>query len=241
MMDYQLSIPAIVRRAEALFREKTVTSRRPDKVVVKHSYAEVLDRARRLAVALTELGVKRGERVATLAWAGHQHLEAYLAIPSIGAVLHTLNLRLHHDELAYIVNDADDRVLIVDESLLPLLEKFRAQARIEHVLVIRCPDSGSEIAPSALGPEHVDYEEILAAADPSRYVEPHIDELDAAAMCYTSGTTGRPKGVLYSHRAILLHSLTQGLRDALSLGEDDTVLPIVPMFHVNAWGLPFTM
>src|SRR5262245_35747994 len=125
MMDFQLSIPAIVRRAGTLFNEKTVTTRRPDRTAVRHSFATVLERARRLAVALRELGVKPGERVATLAWAGHQHLEAYLAIPSISAVLHTLNLRLHHDELAYIVNDANDRVLILDEGLLPLFEKFR--------------------------------------------------------------------------------------------------------------------
>jgi fatty-acyl-CoA synthase len=242
MMDFQLSIPTIVRRAETLFREKTVTSRRPDKTVVRHSYATILERARRLAVALRELGVKPGDRVATLAWAGHQHLEAYLAIPSIGAVLHTLNLRLHHDELAYIVNDADDRALILDESMLPLFEKFRGQTNLRDVLVIGCPDSGAGAAarPTTALNGAMDYEEMLAAADPARYVEPQIDERDAAAMCYTSGTTGRPKGVLYSHRAILLHSLTQGLRDALSLGEDDTVLPIVPMFHVNAWGLPFS-
>jgi fatty-acyl-CoA synthase len=242
MMDYQLAIPAILRRAESLFKEKTVTSRRPDRTIVRHSYATVLDRVRRLAVALGDLGVKPGERVATLAWAGHQHLEAYLAIPSIGAVLHTLNLRLHPDELAYIVDDADDRVLIVDESLIPLFEKFRARVGVEHVLVIRGAGASTSLeAPGeGAGNAYRDYEDLLAAAEPSRYVEPRIDERDAAAMCYTSGTTGRPKGVLYSHRAILLHSLTQGLRDALSLGEDDTVLPIVPMFHVNAWGLPFT-
>src|SRR5262245_56580553 len=143
-MDFQLSIPTIIRRAETLFKEKTVTARRPDKTVVKHSYATVLERARRLAVALRELGVKPGERVATLAWAGHEHLEAYLAIPSMGAVLHTLNLRLHHDELAYIVNDANDRALILDESLLPLFEKFRPQTSVRDVLVIKCPDSSAD-------------------------------------------------------------------------------------------------
>lgn len=237
MMDYQLSIPVILRRAETLFGHKTVTSRRPDKSLTRHSFAQVLDRVKRLAVALGGLGVERGDRVATLAWAGHQHLEAYLAIPSIGAVLHTLNLRLHQDELAYIVNDADDRVLIVDESLLPLFEKFRGQVNVQHIIVISSADVVSGFSRTD---GYLDYEQLLASADPSRYIEPDIDEWDAAAMCYTSGTTGRPKGVLYSHRAIMLHSLTQGLRDAFSLGEDDTVLPIVPMFHVNAWGLPFT-
>jgi fatty-acyl-CoA synthase len=239
MMDFQLSIPTIVRRAETLFAHKTVTSRRADRSLVRHSLATILDRVKRLGMALTDLGVEPGDRVATLAWAGHQHLEAYLAIPSIGAVLHTLNLRLHHDELAYIVNDAEDRVLLIDESLLPLFEKFRAQVKIKHVVVIPSGDAG--IAGGSGGASGVDdYEQLLAAADPSRYAEARIDERDAAAMCYTSGTTGRPKGVLYSHRAIILHSLAGGLRDSLSLGEDDTVLPIVPMFHVNAWGLPFT-
>lgn len=238
MMDFQLSIPTILRRAETLFRHKTVTSRRADKTVVKHSFATVLDRVKRLAVALEQLGVKSGDRVATLAWASHQHLEAYLAIPSTGAVLHTLNLRLHQDELAYIVNDAEDKVLLVDESLLPLFEKLRGQVKLRQVVVIR--GGGAASAPLDSGNGFADYEQLLASADPSRYREPEIDERDAAAMCYTSGTTGRPKGVLYSHRAILLHSLGEGLPDALSLSESDTVLPIVPMFHVNAWGLPFT-
>ncbi len=233
MMDYALSIPAILRRADALFAHKQVATRRPDRSVVHHSYGQIVDRVKRLAVALEDLGVRKGDRVATLAWANHQHLEAYLAIPSIGAVLHTLNLRLHHDDLSYIVNDAQDSVLIVDESLLPLFEKFREQVNVRHVLVTSV--SGAATTPSP----GLDYEQLLSAADPAKFREAAVDELDAAAMCYTSGTTGRPKGVLYSHRAIVLHSFALGLRDALSIGEDDTVLPIVPMFHVNAWGLPF--
>jgi fatty-acyl-CoA synthase len=230
MMDYALSVPAILRRADAHFAHKRVASRRPDRSVVHHSYAQVVDRVKRLAVALADLGVGKGDRVATLAWASHQHLEAYLAIPSIGAVLHTLNLRLHPDDLSYIVNDAGDAVLLVDESLLPLYEKFRELVKIRHVIVI---------SSSGTATPWLDYEQMLAAADPSRFREAELDELDAAAMCYTSGTTGRPKGVLYSHRAIVLHSFALGLRDALAIGEDDTILPIVPMFHVNAWGLPF--
>src|SRR5215470_10280951 len=187
MMDYQLSIPAIVRRAETLYPDRKIVSRRSDRTICRSTYRQVVDRVKRLAVALQDLGVTTGDRVATLSWASQEHLEAYLAIPSIGAVLHTLNLRLHADDLTYIVNDADDRVLIVDESLLPIYEKFRDRVRIEHVIVI----------PSATGADgscsapFLDYEAVLASADPSTFTEPSVDEGDAAAMCYTSGTTGR--------------------------------------------------
>jgi len=237
MMDYPLTIPTIVRRVETLFADRKVVSRRPDRTICRSTYREVVDRVRRLSVALQDLGVKPGDRVATLAWAGQEHLEAYLAIPSIGAILHTLNLRLHPDDLSYIVNDAADRVLIVDASLLPLYEKFRDRVNIAHVIVIGGSDGVSGFSRTN---DLIDYETLLAAADPSRYLEPSFDENTAAAMCYTSGTTGRPKGVLYSHRAVILHSFGQGLVDTLGIGERDTILPIVPMFHVNAWGLPFT-
>src|SRR5262245_52793536 len=236
MMDYQLSIPAIVRRAETLYPNRKIVSRRSDRTICRSTYRQVVDRVRRLAVALQDLGVRTGDRVATLSWASQEHLEAYLAIPSIGAVLHTLNLRLHVDDLTYIVNDADDRVLIVDESLLPIYEKIRDKVKIGHVIVIGATQSGSDRLESEL----IDYDNLLASVDPARYSEPALDENTAAAMCYTSGTTGRPKGVLYSHRAVILHSFGQGLVDTLGIGERDTVLPIVPMFHVNAWGLPFT-
>ena len=271
-MDYQLSIPAVLRRTETLFGHKTVVSRRPDRTIVRHTYRDILERVKRLGTALRQLGVRPGDRVATLAWASHQHLEAYYAIPSIGAVLHTLNLRLHHDDLTYIVNDAGDRVLIVDESLLELWDRVRPHVNVDHVIVtsrtsIVGPSVGPSVGPivgpivgpsfssgasavsgasdasavpGAAGNPLIDYEQLLAASDPAGFVEWEGDEHQAAAMCYTSGTTGRPKGVLYSHRAIVLHSLAQGLRDSLALAEDDTVLPIVPMFHVNAWGLPFT-
>ncbi len=237
MMDYPLSIPALIRRAETLFSDRTLVTRRPDRSLARLTYAESIERARRLAVALGDLSIRPGDRVATLAWASHQHLEAYLAVPWMGAILHTLNLRLHYDELAYIASDAGDRAVIVDESLLPLLEKVRPNAPFEHIIVVRGSATG-ERAPLTDG--LIDYEEMLASAEPSRFREPAMDEQDAAAMCYTSGTTARPKGVLYSHRAIVLQSLSHGLRDALGLAEDDTVLPIVPMFHVNAWGLPFS-
>ena len=248
MMDFPLVVPALVRRARALFGHRPVSGRRPDRTIARTTYAVVLERTRRLSAVLAGLGVKPGDRVATLAWASQEHLEAYLAIPSIGAVLHTLNLRLHPDDLAYIVNDARDRVLIVDESLLPLFEKFRAQTpTLEHVIVIAGAASRRDADPvqnvtAAAGPSHafLDYETVLASADLSSLVDPVIREDDAAALCYTSGTTGRPKGVLYSHRALVLHSFSQGIADSLGIGERDVLLPIVPMFHVNAWGLPFT-
>ncbi len=234
-MDYPLTIPAIVRRAQTLFGHRPIAGRRVDRSITRTTYADVIERARRLGVALRALGVHPGDRVATLAWASQEHLETYLGVPSIGAVLHTLNLRLHPDDLAYIVNDAGDRAIVLDESLLPLFERFREQApSIEHVIVIPS-DSSNEVSH-----DFIDYASLLSAADPLTFVECHIAEDDAAAMCYTSGTTGRPKGVLYSHRAIVLHSFGQGLVDTLGIGERDNVLPIVPMFHVNAWGLPFT-
>ena len=240
MMDFPLSIPAIVRRAGALFKHKTVASRLADRTIARRTNADVLERANRLAAALIGLGVRPGDRVATLGWTSQPHLEAYLAIPSIGAVLHTLNLRLHHDDLIYIINDAKDRVLLVDECLLPLFERVRPHVNIERVLVMSRTGTGQAGGSGAARGTFLDYEELLAASDPAGFVPVELDENDAAAMCYTSGTTGRPKGVLYSHRALVLHSFSQGLRDSLGIGEDDTILPIVPMFHVNAWGLPFT-
>src|SRR3954468_17531397 len=215
MMDFPLAIPVIIRRAEALFRHKTIVTRRPDRSIARTTYAEMLDRTRRLTVALRTLGIRPGDRVATLAWASQAHLEAYLAIPAAGAVLHTLNLRLHHDDLAYIVNDAEDRALIVDDSLLPLYEQFRGRTRIEHVIVIpSCDDGPDQFRPQerTAGPagngtseSYWNYNELLASADASQYQEADLREETAAAMCYTSGTTGRPKGVLYSHRAVMLH------------------------------------
>ena len=232
MMDYQLTVPAILRRAEALFGRKEIVTRLPDKTFHRYTYADFVRRAKRLAVALRELGIGRGDRVATLCWNQYEHLEAYFGVPCAGAVVHTLNLRLHPDDLAYIVNHAGDRVLLVDKTLLPVFEKFRDQVHLEQVIVVGAAGD----VPAGM----LDYERLLASADEKRYVEPDLDEREAAAMCYTSGTTGRPKGVLYSHRAIALHSLGTALPDANGLREADVVLPVVPMFHVNAWGLPYT-
>jgi len=232
IMDYQLTVSALLRRAEALFGPKRIVSRLPDKSYHRYTYADMVDRARRLAMALQGLGVQRGDRVATLAWNHHQHLEAYLGIPVMGGVLHTLNLRLHPHDLTYIINHAEDRVILVDKTLLPLLAQFRDAVKAEHIVVI----SEDGEAPEGM----LSYEALLAAADPLAFRDAEPEEHEAAAMCYTSGTTGRPKAVLYSHRAIVLHSLVAALPDMMDLSEGDTTCPVVPMFHANAWGMPFT-
>jgi fatty-acyl-CoA synthase len=232
MQEYQLTVPAILRRAEALFGHKEIVSRLPDKSFHRYTYADFIPRARRLAVALQGLGLERGDRVATLCWNHYQHLEVYFGAPIGGMVVHTLNLRLHPQDLTYIANHAGDRALVVDESLLPIFESFRDEAPFEHVIVI---SSSGQVPEGAL-----EYEELLSRAGADAYQEPDLDENEAAAMCYTSGTTGQPKGCLYSHRAIALHSLASAVSGVLSIQESDTTLPVVPMFHANAWGFPFT-
>ena len=231
-MQYELTVPAILRRARAHFGDKPVVARRGDGHLHRTTYAEVLARADRLSAALLRLGVKPGDPVATLCWNHDRHLEAYFAVSAIGGVLHTLNLRLHPDELAYITTDAGDRVLLLDEELLSLLDEFRARAPLREVIVIR---SGS----TALPPGTMDYETLLSDTGWAAPPDLPVRESDPAAMCYTSGTTGRPKGVVYSHRAIALHSLALGTTDMFGLGERDVVLPAVAMFHANAWGLPY--
>lgn len=232
MMNYQLTLTAILERAEALFGPKEIVSRLPDKSFHRYTYADFVRRTKQLTLALKKLGVKSGDRVATFCWNHHQHLEAYFAIPSADAVLHTLNLRLSAEDLTYIANHAQDKVAIVDKVLWPLFDKFRDRVQIEKVIVV---SEDGEVPPGTLN-----YEQLLAEMDPKDFVYPQTDENQAAAMCYTSGTTGKPKGVLYSHRAMTLHSLAAALPDVLNLSESDTVLPVVPMFHANAWGLPYT-
>jgi fatty-acyl-CoA synthase len=229
--DYQLILPAILRRAEALYGYREIVTRRPDKSFHRYAYADFVSRAKKLAVAIEKLGVESGDRVGTLGWNTYQHLEAYFGVPCSGAVLHTLNPRLHEDDLAYIANHAEDRVLLVDDVLLPVLEKFREKTNVEHVVVLT---EGAEAPDGTLS-----YEELLADADEGEFEYKEFDEWQAAAMCYTSGTTGRPKGALYTHRGIVLHSMVVAMGNTFGLAEKDCVLPVVPMFHVNAWGLPF--
>jgi fatty-acyl-CoA synthase len=229
MDDFPLSLTAVVERAEQLTPGRKVVSRRPDGSVEHTTLGETAQRARKLASALKELGIGDGDPVATLLWNQPEHLELYFALPLMGAVLHTMNPRLSEDELRFIVSDAEDRAIIVDETLLEVFDKFRSAQDFEHVIVV----SRSGSVPEGT----IDYASLIEGSEPMDW--PLIEERRAAAMCYTSGTTGRPKGVLYSHRALVLHSLMAALPDAHSISGRDTILPVVPMFHANAWGLPY--
>jgi fatty-acyl-CoA synthase len=230
MDDYPLSLTAVIERAEKLTPKRKVVYRRPDCKVHRTTMGDCAHRARRLASALAELGIKEGDRIGTLMWNQPEHLEAYYGVPSMGAVVHTLNPRLHPDELGFIAADADDRAIIVDETLLKVLDSFRDAHNFEHVIVV----SHSGDTPDGT----LDYEALIDGAEPMEWPEPH--ERRACAICYTSGTTGRPKGVLYSHRALVLHSFMAALPDQMNISMRDTVLPVVPMFHANAWGIPYT-
>ncbi|MCY1033560.1 long-chain fatty acid--CoA ligase [Corallococcus sp. BB11-1] len=231
MMDFPLTLTHILERARSYYATQEIVSRNPDKSLHRYTYADFHKRTSQLANALTRLGVKPGTRVASLSWNHHQHLEVYFGVPAMGAVMHTLNLRLHPKDLAYIASHAEDTVVVVDRSLLPLLEKFEKSAPcIQHVIVI--PDDG----PVPEG--RLDYEKLLAA-ESDTFAFPRLDENSAAMLCYTSGTTGNPKGVLFSHRSIVLHTLVCCLPEVLGLKDTDTVLAVVPMFHAAAWGLPF--
>ena len=232
MMKSELTLLPLFERARSLYHDVEIVSRLPDKSLHRSSYGLFYQRARALAEMLTRIGLQPGDRVGTLMWNHYAHHEAYFGIPVAGGVLHTLNLRLSPDDLAYIVNHAGDRFVIVDDVLLPLWEKVRAQVQVERVFVV--PLTGQ---PIPVGYES--YEALLAEAS-GHFDYPSIREDDAAGMCYTSGTTGKPKGVVYSHRAIVLHSLSSALPDVFSLSLSDTIVPVVPMFHVNAWGLPFS-
>jgi acyl-CoA synthetase (AMP-forming)/AMP-acid ligase II len=231
MMDFPLTLAAVFRHAEQLFPRREVVTRLSDRSLHRHTFADFATRARRLAGALRQLGVGPGDRVATLGWNHHQHLEAYFGVSLAGGVLHTLNLRLHPDELAFIATDAGDCAAIVDAGLLPLWEQVAPRTNVRHTILV----GGSAAGAFDRG---LDYETLLAGAPPAGD-GPDPDERSAAAMCYTTGTTGRPKGVLYSHRALVLHTFAVCMSSGMGLGEADVVLPVVPMFHANAWGLPY--
>lgn len=235
MMDFPLTLTHFLVRARTFFGRSEIVTRRPDKSLSRSTYADFYRRTCKLAHALGRLGVKPGDRVATLCWNHQPHLEAYFGVPAIGAVIHTLNLRLHPNELGYIANHAEDKVVIVDRSLLPLWRKFADQVRsVQHVIVV--PDLP---APEGEAGSELDYEQLLAP-EKDEYDFPALDEDSAAMICYTSGTTGNPKGVVYSHRSTTLHTLVSCMADTIGVREADTLLPVVPMFHAAAWGLPFS-
>ncbi len=231
--DFQLTLNHIRRRLRTCNQGAEVVTLEEGGSVRRSSHAELADRVDRLGRALAELGVEQGDRVATFAWNNQPHLELYFAVPCSGAVLHTLNIRLFAEQLTYIVNHAEDQLIFVDDSLVPVLEQLAPSFEgVRHYIVIGDGDTGE--LPGALR-----YEELLEQAGPGAHEFPELDERQAAALCYTSGTTGNPKGVLYSHRSISLHSSATLMSDANGLSREDRVLAVVPMFHANAWGLPY--
>ena len=228
MMDFPLTLTHLLDRARRLFPRTEIVSRQPDGRLHRQTWKDTYERSCKLAHALARLGVKDGDRVATLAWNHNRHLEAYYAVPMMGAVVHTLNLRLHPTEIGYIARHAGDSVILVDRSLLPLLNQFVASVpSVRHVIVMA--DDGP--APDGI----IDYERLLET-EAIEYDWPRLDENTAATICYTSGTTGNPKGVVYSHRSNVLHALVSCLPDEAALSSHDAVLPVVPMFHANCWG-----
>jgi fatty-acyl-CoA synthase len=224
MMNTPLTLTPLLERAAKLFPKKEIVSR-TDAGMHRYTYADFHARTHRLAWAMKRLRIEAGDRVGTLCWNGHRHLEAYFAVTCYGAVLHTLNLRLAPDQLAYIINHAGDKVIFVDQSLVSLLDQIRGELTTVKQIVVM--DDSSP------------YEEMLAASPAEPYPWPDLDERTACATCYTSGTTGHPKGVLYTHRSLVLHSYGLAMADSFALSERDTVLQLVPMFHANGWGIPY--
>ncbi|WP_184403518.1 long-chain fatty acid--CoA ligase [Geomicrobium halophilum] len=236
MMNTQLTVAPMLERAEKYFSKKEVVSRTFDQMH-RLTYKEVGRRTRALSSALEKLGVRRGERVGTFAWNHHRHLEAYFGVPGMGGVLHMINIRLPKEHLVHVINHAEDQVLLIDEDLLPLIENVKDQLTSVHTFIVmtdkdELPANSFEVVYS--------YEKLIREGDDSYLFLQDIDENEPAAMCYTSATTGKPKGVVYSHRGIALHSLSQGLTDSTGVSEEDVVMPVVPMFHANAWGMPYT-
>lgn len=235
MMNVPLTVGSLLERAERFFPKKQVVSRTASGIH-RFTYKEIGSRTRRLASALEKLGIEKGDRVGTFAWNHHRHLEIYFAAPGMGAVLHTVNIRLAPEHVAYVMNHAEDKVLFIDEDLLPLVERVKDQLKTVEAYVIMTDKQ--ELPVTSLEPVY-SYEKLLEEGNPDYAFVKDIDENAPAGMCYTSATTGNPKGVVYSHRGIVLHSFALGLVDTAAISEYDVCMPVVPMFHANAWGMPF--
>ena len=234
MMNYQLLVPGLLDRANIYFPHKEIITREGD-ADHRYTYRDLKKRVNRLSNALSTLGVTKGDRVGTFGWNTYRHLEAYFAPPNMGAVTHTTNIRLAPDDLTYIVNHAGDKVMLVDPDLVPILEPLApALETVEHFVIMTGDSSFQTSLPSA----HI-YEDLLASSS-DEFDRPELEENDPAGLCYTSATTGRPKGVTYTHRSQILHAMMEGSADAAGVRERDVVMAVVPMFHANSWGVPFS-
>ncbi|MCG2634014.1 MAG: long-chain fatty acid--CoA ligase [Gammaproteobacteria bacterium] len=235
MMDYQLTLTGILRRAKEVYPERELVTRLEDGSLHRYTYGEFYQRVLKLMQVLRAQGVKPGDRVATFAWNHARHLELYFAVPCLGAVLHTLNIRLFPDQLSYIAEHAEDQIIFADSNLLSQLEEVQDELKTVRQFVVM-DDSGT-LPETTLSPV-AEYESLLAAQEAVEAF-PDLNEQAPAAMCYTSGTTGNPKGVVYSHRALYLHSMCACMNDVLAIKEADVILPMTSMFHANCWGIPY--
>lgn len=236
MMQTPLLLSSFVKRAEQFFPDKLIISRTGENTIHRITYRDFAKRTRKLADALTKLGMRQGTKVGSFAWNHHRHLEAYFGVPGAGAILHMINIRLSPEHIAYVINHAEDEILLVDDNLFPHLEKLSPLLKtVKHYVIM---GDSTKIAKTSLKNVH-SYEALLAEASEDYTFPEDLDENTPAGMCYTSATTGNPKGIVYTHRGLVLHSYALGLSDSMGLSERDTILPIVPMFHVNAWGMPF--
>ena len=235
MMQTPLVLTDFFNRAETYFSKKMIISRTSPTHTHRLTYGDWAKRTRRLAHALTKLGMKKGMKVGSFAWNQHRHLETYFAVPCTGAVLHMVNIRLSEDDLVYIINHAEDEMLLIDVDLVPIIEAIAPQLKtVKHFIIMT-----DEALPQTSLPNAYSYEQLLAEADETFNFPDDLGENDPASMCYTSATTGRPKGVVYTHRGLVLHSMMLSMVDSMGICEADKTMPIVPMFHVNAWGIPF--
>ena len=236
MMQTPLLLSSFVKRAEQFFPDKLIISRTAEDKIHRIPYSEFAKRTRKLADALTKLGMKHGTKVGSFGWNHHRHLEAYFGVPCTGAILHMINIRLSPEHIAYVINHAEDEILLVDDNLFPHLQQLAPMLKtVKHYVIM---GDSKEIPETTLENVH-SYEALLEAASDTFEFPEDLDENTPAGMCYTSATTGNPKGVVYTHRGLVLHSYALGLADAMGMSERDVTLAIVPMFHANAWGMPF--